>query len=175
MTYVCIIVIIQGGDPEAQRMADLIRDLSEEDDGEYGRGMVGVTDNLCSSFHTHTHSHHNPHPDNIQIRVALSATAAGPLGVQPRDHHADDDDDVKGTVMTASSSSGQEAASGAVAALGSSQLQTLLLRLIRGGLSTKGAAKEAARLVPGLGRKEAYAMALELASASKREGKIVGT
>ena len=99
--------------------------------------------------------------------------AAGPTEGRPRDPQ-DEDDDIKGTVMTVSSSSGQEAASGAVTALGSTQLQTLLLRLIRGGLSTKGAAKEAARLVPGLGRKEAYAMALELASASKREGKIMG-
>jgi len=38
---------------------------------------------------------------------------------------------------------------------------------MKGGLSTKEAAKEAARLVPGLARKEAYALAIKLSSGSK--------
>eukprot|EP00955_Chlamydomonas_euryale_P058879 357233-Chlamydomonas_euryale.AAC.7 len=44
-------------------------------------------------------------------------------------------------------------------------LDTLLRRLLQSGMPTKAAAKEAARLIPGQGRKEAYARALQLANA----------
>ncbi len=40
---------------------------------------------------------------------------------------------------------------------------TLLLHMLQAGYSTKAAAKEAAQLVAGLSKKEAYALALQLA------------
>ncbi|KAG1656729.1 hypothetical protein FOA52_011605 [Chlamydomonas sp. UWO 241] len=46
-------------------------------------------------------------------------------------------------------------------------LEALLRRLLGQGLSTKGAAREAARLIPGQGRKEAYSLALTLAEQAK--------
>jgi hypothetical protein len=49
-------------------------------------------------------------------------------------------------------------------------VESLLRRLMQSGLPTKAAAKEVSRLIPGVSRKQAYALALQMEVAKSKPG-----
>ena len=138
-------IVVQGCDPASTRMAELLRGLA----GDGSDGDPSTATSTASTTASASDNSSEPGGGGSGFmaeagRVASSAASQGEAFTQ----------------------GGSAVLSGA-ALLGPARLEALLLRLLQSGLPTKEVAKEASRLVPGLGRKEAYAAALKLSQRQK--------
>lgn len=135
-------IVVQGCDPASARMEALLRGL----DGGDGNPNMASANAVPASTLDGDSEQGNGSESVSEASDGASSTAAS-----------------RGEAST----QGVSPALSGVALLGPVRLEALLLRLLQSGLPTKEVAKEASRLVPGLGRKEAYAAALKLSQRQK--------
>ncbi len=124
--------MVQGCDLAAERFAELLEGLPGREEEDHAEGGGWGTE---------------------------QDDRAGPTASHQEEEDRDEGAARSGNQSSSSSSSPLPSPS---EQLGTGGLHSLMSRLLAQGLPSKAAAKEAAKLVPGLSRKEAYAAALRL-------------